>query len=259
MRNLMVWVLLLPAWASAAIVGEEIHYRAGETEMHGYLAYDTSLEGPRPGVLVVHEWWGHNEYARSRARQLAELGYVALAVDMYGDGRQADHPQDAGQFAAAVRNNMPVARERFEAAMAVLLEHQASSDELAAIGYCFGGGIVLEMARRGLDLKGVVSFHGSLGSAEPARAGEVKAQVLVLNGADDPMVSAEQIAAFQREMDQAGVEYQFVNYPGAVHAFTNPEADRFGQAFGLPLAYDAEADRQSWQQMQEFLGSIFSH
>ena len=194
MRYLMVLALLLPGWLSAAIVGEEVHYTAGNTEMHGYLAYDSSIEGPRPGILVVHEWWGHNEYARSRARQLTELGYVALAIDMYGEGQQADHPQDAGKFASAVRNNMPIARERFEAAMAVLLEHPMSSGELAAIGYCFGGSIVLEMARRGLDLRGVVSFHGSLGTAEPARPGEVKAQVLVLNGADDPMVTAEQIA-----------------------------------------------------------------
>lgn len=254
----LMFCSLLPASLLAAVVSEEIRYTDGETVMHGYLAYDDSIQGQRPGVLVVHEWWGHNEYARERARMLAGLGYTALAVDMYGEGQKADHPQDAGKFASELRNNMPLARARFEAAMQVLQQHPTTSAKTAAVGYCFGGGVVLEMARRGLDLQGVVSFHGSLGSGEPAQAGEVRAKVLVLNGAEDPMVSQEQIGAFRSEMDAAGVDYDLVNYPGAKHAFTNPEADRFGQQFGLPLAYQAEADQQSWQAMQEFLQDVFA-
>ncbi|MBW6477121.1 MAG: dienelactone hydrolase family protein [Chromatiales bacterium] len=255
--KLLIGLCLCPSWLLAAVVGEAIRYQSGDTEMYAYLAYDDSIAGPRPGILVVHEWWGHNEYARKRARMLAEMGYAALAVDMYGEGKTADHPQDAGKFAGAVRNNMPLARARFEAAMQALAAHPSTGDQMAAIGYCFGGGIVLEMARRGLDLAGVVSFHGSLGSGEPAQPGQVKAQVLVLNGAEDPMVSAEQIAGFQAEMKQAGVRYELINYPGAVHAFTNPEADRFGKEFGLPMAYQAEADQQSWQAMQDFLKTLF--
>jgi len=190
---------------------------------------------------------------------LAELGYTALAVDMYGNGKQANHPDDAGKFAAAVRNNMPEAEARFRAAMDLLRGHKTvDARHIAAIGYCFGGGIVLEMARRGLDLDGVVSFHGSLGTANPAKKGMVKARVLVLNGADDPFTKPEQIKAFKQEMEQAGVDYRFINYPGAKHAFTNPDATELGKRFGLPLAYNAEADKNSWAEMQRFLKDVFS-
>jgi dienelactone hydrolase len=249
---------LLPLAAQAAVVGEEVDYRSGDTVLKGYIAYDDSIRGKRPGVLVVHEWWGHNDYARHRARLLAELGYTALAVDMYGDGKQADHPDDAGKFASAVRNNMPEAEARFRAAMSLLQRHRTvDAERIAAIGYCFGGGIVLEMARRGLDLDAVVSFHGSLGTGEPAQRGRVKGRVLVLNGGADPFVSDEQITAFKQEMTQAGVDYRFISYPGAKHAFTNPGADRFGERFGMPLAYHAEADSLSWAEMRRFLQQVF--
>jgi len=255
-----VWLFLcLPLVVQAAVVGEEVDYRSGDTVLKGYLAYDDSIKGKRPGVLVVHEWWGHNEYARRRARMLAELGYTALAVDMYGDGKQADHPDDAGKFATAVRSNMPEAEARFRAALGLLRGHKTvDAAHIAAIGYCFGGGIVLEMARRGLDLDGVVSFHGSLGTAEPARKGRVKARVLVLNGAEDPFTTAEQIATFKQEMAQAGVDYRFINYPGAKHSFTNPDADGFAKRFDMPLAYNAKADKQSWTEMRHFLKQVFS-
>lgn len=244
--------------AQAEVVGEEVSYRAGGTELKGYLAYDDAVSGKRPGVLVVHEWWGHNEYARIRAEMLAAEGYTALAVDMYGDGKQAGHPDDAGKFAAEVRSNMPQAEARFRAAMKLLKRHRTvDADAIAAIGYCFGGGIVLEMARRGLDLDGVASFHGSLGTANPAQQGEVEAKVLVMNGADDPFVKAEQIAAFKREMTAAGVDYRFINYPGAKHSFTNPQADRFGKEFGLPLAYNEQADKQSWAELMKFFDGLF--
>jgi len=227
--------------------------------MTGYLAYDNSVTGKRPGVLVVHEWWGHNDYARKRAGMLAELGYTALAVDMYGDGKQAEHPDEAGKFASQVRQNMSVATERFKAAMKVLQEHQTvDPDQIAAIGYCFGGGIVLQMARQGLDLDAVVSFHGSLATDNPAEPGEIKARILVLHGAEDKLVSPEQLQSFHREMKAAGADYKFIPYPGAKHSFTNPEADVYAEKFNIPVGYNAEADQRSWQDMQEFLRETFT-
>ncbi|MFO7593981.1 MAG: dienelactone hydrolase family protein [Pseudomonadota bacterium] len=253
-----VGMVLLAFNVQAEVVGEEVSYRSGETTLKGYLAYDDSIEGKRPGVLVVHEWWGHNDYTRIRAEMLAEEGYTALALDMYGDGKQAEHPDDAGKFAAQVRNNMPQAEARFRAAMELLKAHNTvDPNQIAAIGYCFGGGIVLEMARRGVDLDGVAGFHGSLGTSEPAKRGEVKAQLLVMNGADDPFVKAEQVEAFKREMEQAQVDYTFINYAGAKHAFTNPQADRLGKKFDMPLAYNEQADKQSWQALMGFLDSLF--
>lgn len=245
--------------AGAAVVGKEVNYRAGGTTFQGYLARDDTIRGKRPGVLVVHEWWGHNAYARKRARMLAELGYVALAVDMYGEGKQAAHPEDASKFSSAVMKNLASAENRFLAAYRLLQQQpQIDPDRIAAIGYCFGGGVVLAMARRGVDLDGVVSFHGSLLAGAPAQKGRVKARVLVLNGADDPFVTAEQRAAFRQDMEQAGAKYEMIDYPGAKHSFTNPDADRFGKQYKLPLAYDASADKKSWQKMQEFLREVFA-
>jgi dienelactone hydrolase len=243
--------------STVALAGQEVTYSHAGTTMHGYLAKPAAA-GKHPVVLVVHEWWGQTDYIRRRADLLAELGYVALAVDMYGDGKIADHPKDAGAFAGEVRNNMDVGEARFRAAMA-LLERQPEADlsRAAAIGYCFGGGVVLEMARAGVDLDGVVSFHGNLTTDHPARPGEVKAKVLVLNGGADRFTTAEQIERFKEEMASAGVDYRFINYPGARHSFTNPKADEYGRKFGMPIAYDPEADRKSWQAMQEFLAGIF--
>jgi len=244
--------------AQAAVVGKEVTYHAGNTTLKGYIAYDDSIQGKRPGVLVVHEWWGHNAYARHRADMLAALGYTALAVDMYGDGKQANHPDDAGKFSGAVRKNMPQAEARFRAALKLLHKHPSvDRNKTAAIGYCFGGGIVLEMARRGLPLDGVASFHGSLGTASPAQKGKVKARLLVLNGADDPFTKPEQIAAFKQEMESAGVDYRFINYPGARHSFTNPQADEFGQRFNMPLAYNEKADKASWGELLAFFKQLF--
>lgn len=243
---------------SGAVVGEPVAYREGDTLMKGFLAYDDAVTAKRPGILVVHEWWGHNEYARSRARQLAEMGYTALAVDMYGDGKQAAHPKDAGKFAGEVKTNMSVATQRFNAAMALLQRHETvAKEDISAIGYCFGGGIVLEMARRGVDLDLVASFHGSLPPTEPAKKGAVKAQVLVFNGADDPFVKQEHIDAFKAEMADANVQLSFTNYPGAKHSFTNPEADRFGKQFDLPLGYNKKADEASWEALSKALKGIY--
>jgi dienelactone hydrolase len=258
---LVIWLglVLIVGGAQATVRGKVVEYSSNGIVMKGYLAYDDALKDKRPGVLVVHEWWGHNDYARERAKMLAEMGYVALAVDMYGDGKQAAHPKDAGKFAGEVRSNMPEAEKRFRAALELLRKDpHTDAQKIAAIGYCFGGGIVLEMARRGVDLDGVVSFHGSLVTNEPAKPGAVKAKVLVLNGAADPFVKPEQIDAFKKEMKAAGVDYTFINYAGAKHAFTNPGATKLGKQFEIPLEYNVDADQQSWRSMQEFFKRIFS-
>jgi len=262
MKRLFFALLLLLSWnsqVSGAIIGEPVMYKAGELTMQGYLAYDDSITGKRPGILVVHEWWGLNEYARQRVRMLAGLGYTAFAVDMYGEGKEAAHPDDAGKFAAEVRQNMPAATQRFVTAMQTLQKHPTVDPEhIAAIGYCFGGGVVLEMARQGLDLDAVVSFHGSLATTNPAAPGVVKARILVCDGADDKMVTPEQIQAFQMEMKAAKVDFTFISFPGAKHSFTNPGADIYAEKFNIPVGYNAEADKKSWQDMQEFLQETFA-
>jgi dienelactone hydrolase len=198
-----------------------------------------------------------NDYARKRARMLAELGYTAFALDMYGDGKQAHHPDDAGQFSSAIMKNQDLARARFNGALEVLRkEKTVDPRRIAAIGYCFGGAVVLQMARYGTDLKGVVSFHGNLAPVSPARPGAVKAKILVLTGAADSFVPPEQVEQFKKEMDAAKADYRVIAYPGAKHSFTNPEADEFGKQFNLPLAYNEEADHASWKEMQEFFRTV---
>ena len=246
------------ASAKPDIEGREVSYSAQGVVMKGYLAYDKNIKGKRPGVLVVHEWWGHNEYARKRARLLAAMGYTALAVDMYGDGKQAMHPDEAGKFSSEVMKNFDVAKARFMAAMEFLKKQpEVDKDRIAAIGYCFGGGVVLNMARQGADLKGVASFHGSLAPVKPAQPGVVKAKVLVLHGGDDKFTTPEQIEAFKKEMKDAGVDFRFIVYPGAIHSFTNPVADEYAKKFNLPLGYNADADHKSWEELRKFLGTIF--
>ena len=209
-----------------SMITKEVSYSADGTTLKGFLAYDENIKGVRPGVIVVHEWWGHNQYARKRAMMLAELGYTALAIDMYGDGKQANHPDDAGKFAMAIMKNMPTAKARFEAGVKFLKQQaQTHAKTIAAIGYCFGGGVVLRMAVAGEDLNGVVSFHGGLPTDSVANPKQVKAKLLVCNGADDKFVPAEQIDAFKKVMVDAGINFKFVNYPGAIHAFSNPDAD----------------------------------
>lgn len=249
---------LLSFQLQAEIVTSEVDYSDGDITMKGYIAYDNAIKGKRPGVIVVHEWWGHNDYAKKRARMLAGLGYSAIAIDMYGEGKTASHPKDAGMFSGEVKKNMAVAEKRFMAAYQLLQKQDSvAKDKISAIGYCFGGGIVLEMARRGVDLDGVVSFHGSLGTKEEAAKGKVKAKLLVLNGEADPFVKPEAIAAFKKEMDDAKVNYKFINFAGAKHAFTNPGADKFGQQFNIPLAYNEKADHASWQEMKAFLAELY--
>jgi dienelactone hydrolase len=243
----------------AAVQGKEVSYQANGTTLKGYIAYDDAIKGKRPGVLVVHEWWGQNEYARKRARMLAELGYTALAVDMYGDGKVADNPDDAGKLATEVSKNMTMAKARFEAGMQLLRKQETvDANEIAAFGYCFGGGVVLNMARMGEDLKGVASFHGGLGTDHPAQPGKIKARIISFSGEADPVIGADKVAAFRKEMESAGANYRVVTYPGAKHAFTNPDADELGKKFNMPIAYNAEADKDSWVQAKVFLREVFA-
>lgn len=242
----------------AKVTGKAVEYKSGDLALKGYLAYDTAVKGKRPGILVVHEWWGHNEHARKRAEMLAKLGYIALAVDMYGNGKTASHPEDAGKFSSEVMKNMPEAKARFVAAMDFLkAQEMTDADRIGAIGFCFGGGVVLNMARQGLDLKGVVSFHGSLAAAEPAEKGAIKAKILVCNGADDKFTTQEAIDKFKEEMESAGADFRFINYPGAMHSFTNPASTALGKKFNLPLAYNKEADEHSWADMTDFFRKVF--
>ena len=238
-----------------------IDYRAGDTAMKGYLAWDGKRPGKRPGVLVVHEWWGNNDYVRRRADMLAELGYTAMAIDMYGGGRTADNPDAAGGLMNDLLADLGTVRTRFDAALAELRGHETvDAARVAAIGYCMGGGIVLHMARYGRDLKAVASFHGSLplGCAPAGEGDEVTARIAVYHGEDDRFIGPDEVAAFQDEMRSTGADCLFVTLPGALHGFTNPQATRNGEKFGIPLRYSELADRASWDHMRLVLESAFA-
>ncbi len=247
----------VPEAAAVKINGTEVTYATDSTSLKGYIAFDENKKGKRPGILIVHEWWGHNDYVRKRADMLAELGYTAIAVDMYGDGKQADHPDDAGKFAMSVMTNLPEATARFNAAINLLQQHESvDAQKLAAIGYCFGGSVALTMANSGADLDAVAAFHS--GVALPVMPNkDLKARVLVCNGADDPFVSAESITAFKTAMDSIGATYEYIAYPGVKHSYTSKEADANGEKFELPLAYDADADQKSWESLQQLLKDVF--
>ncbi len=243
---------------TSSLITKEISYSSDGTTLKGFLAYDNSKKGKRPGIIVVHEWWGQNQYARDRAKMLAKLGYIAFAIDMYGNGKTVDHPADAGKFAMAVMQKMDTAKARFNAGLKLLKEQpQTDTSKIAAIGYCFGGGIVLRMALEGDNLDGVVSFHGDLPTEAIKNPENVKANILVCNGEDDPFNPKKKVDAFEKVMDAAKIKYQLINYPGAKHSFTNPAADSLGKKFNLPLAYNREADINSWNEMQEFFNKIF--
>jgi len=236
---------------------ETVTYTARGVTMNGYVVYDATKEGKRPGVLVVHEWWGLNDYPKMRARKLAELGYIAMAVDMYGNGKTADNPDDAGKMAGPFYQDPQMAKARFDAALNKFKSYsQVDTNNLAAIGYCFGGGIVLNMARLGENLNGVVSFHGSL-VGTPADKNLLKAKILVCHGAADQFVKPEEVARFKKQMDSIGADYSFKQYPNASHAFTNPNATAVGQKFKISIAYNGAADTASWSDMKDFFAKIF--
>lgn len=242
----------------AELQTREIDYQVNGDTFTGYLAYDDSTSGPRPGILIVHEWWGHGNYVRQRAEMLAGLGYAAFALDMYGSDKYADHPSQANEFMQAVLSDQEAAKARFTAALEILRDQSmVAPEDIAALGYCFGGAVVLNMARAGVDLDGVISYHGMLATESPVQPGDVQAAVRVFNGEEDPMVPAQQVAEFKAEMDAANVDYEVVNYPGVLHGFTNPEASELGRQFELPLAYDADADADSWHKTQQFLDQLF--
>jgi dienelactone hydrolase len=236
---------------------ENVTYTDNGVTMDGYVVYDANKEGKRPAIIVVHEWWGLNDYPKMRARKLAELGYIAMAIDLYGNGKTADNPGDAGKLAGQLYQNPQMAKSRFDAALNKLKTYsQADTNNIAAIGYCFGGGMVLNMARLGENLKGVVSFHGSL-MGVPANKSILKAKILACHGAADQFVKPEEVAQFKKQMDSIGADYTFKQYPDAMHAFTNPAATQAGEKFKIPIKYNAKADSASWNDMKVFFGRIF--
>jgi dienelactone hydrolase len=259
MRILSVFVAMLILFSSvsaqAAVVTQVVEYRHGDKVLEGYLAYDDSTSTQRPGVIVVHEWTGLNPYVKMRAEQLAKLGVIAFAIDMYGKGVLAKDAKEAGALSGTYRDNRQLMRTRAYAGLEVLKNQKLTDPKrIAAIGYCFGGTTVLEMARGGADLAGVVSFHGGLSTPNPGDARNIKARVLVLHGADDPNVPPDQVLAFQGEMRKAKVDWQLVSYGGAVHSFTNPDA---GNDPSKGAAYNEKADRRSWEAMRLFFAEIF--
>jgi dienelactone hydrolase len=225
-----------------------VRYEVDGTQHVGYIASKTKKGEKKPAVLVVHEWWGHNAYTRKRADLLAEAGYVAMSIDMYGEGKTADHPDDAGAFAQKAMSDFPLAKKRFEKALEILKSRpDVDPEKISAIGYCFGGGVVLNMARAGVDLDLIASFHGSLDGPVKAKKGVYKPKTLVFNGKDDGFVSAKSIQSLQKEMKAAGVKLTFKNYEGARHGFTNPDATEVGKKYNMPLEYNAVADEDSWK------------
>lgn len=240
------------------IIGSEVTYQCNGVQMKSYVAYDAALKGKRPAIVVVPEWWGNNEYAKKRARMLAELGYIAIAADIYGEGKQAADPSSAQLLATPFYKNPNLAQACIESAINQLKSYpQTDPQRVAAIGYCFGGSMVLNAIKLGTDLKGVVSFHGGLATV-PAQRAAVKGRILVCHGADDKFISIADLEQFRLNLDTAGVAYQFITYPNAVHAFTNPESTEKGKRFQLPIAYNEVADKRSWEDMKAFLVLIFN-
>lgn len=246
---------LLAGAAEAKVHTETVEYKHGEVVCEGYLAYDDELSSLRPGVLIVHEWKGVGPYVKSRAEELAKLGYVAFALDMYGKGVRPETSEQASAQAGKFYGDIPLMRARAAAGLAVLKRQQnVDTTRLAAIGYCFGGKTVLELARGGAPLAGVVSFHGGLATPDPEDARNIKGKVLVCHGGSDPHVPPDQVAAFEKEMTDAKVDWQLIAYGGAVHSFTNPQA---GNDPSAGAAYDEKADRRSWGAMRQFFDEIF--
>lgn len=261
MRRNRIWIVLATflLWGSiaqGAVVTRTIPYRQGGVDLQGYLAYDNALQGKRPGVLIAHEWWGLNDYARKRARQIASLGYVAFALDMYGKGKVTEHPKQAQEFMQRVTENITSWQERALAGLEVL-KRQPNTDpsRIAAIGYCFGGSTVQQLAYSGADIKGIVSFHGSLIPPTASAARKTKAKILICHGAADPFVKPELLHQYITAMNASHIDWQMVIFGHAKHSFTNPRADQYG----LPqLGYNREADLRSWEYMKLFFHEIFS-
>lgn len=242
-----------------SIVGEEITYETDSTLMRGYVAHNSAIDEERPGIIVVHEWWGHDDFARKKAEKLAELGYVALAVDMYGQGKTANHPEEAMAFSSKVMKNFDTAKARFEAAVETLkADKNVDNNKISAIGFCFGGSVALSMANTGANLDAVAVFHSGLGL--PVMPNEnLKAKLLIQNGAEDVMITDEQISTFKSQLDDVNADYEYIAYEGVKHSFTNKKADSLGKKYNLPLAYDKEAAEKSWEKMTLFLEKTYGN
>lgn len=257
MKHLPLFLLLLiyPLFTQAAIKSEPVEYKQGDVTFEGQFFFDDADSAPRRAILVFPEWWGLNDYAKKRAEQLAQSGYVALAVDVYGKGVQAKTMEEAGKLAGALKNDRATLRARANAALAALLARkEVNPKKIGAIGYCFGGTAALELARSGADITGVVSFHGGLSTPTPEDAKNIKAKLLICHGADDPNVPITEVNAFIDEMKKAKVNYQINLYGGAVHAFSNPAA---GNDASKGVAYNEQADKRSFQEMKEFFAEVF--
>ncbi len=245
------------AKGSSDLKEELVHYKADGITMNGYVVYDNSVKGARPAILVVHEWWGLNDYTKMRARELAELGYIAMAVDVFGDGRIAADPKEAQDLTMPFYKDPMMAKTRLDAAIKEIKEFkQTDPENIAAIGYCFGGYVVLNAAKLGSDLKGVVSFHGGMGGA-PVVKGLLKAKILICHGAIDKFVPISEVNIFKKQLDSIGVENTLKIYPNATHAFTNPSSTATGKKFHLPIEYNPEAEKESWNEMKVFLSRLF--
>src|SRR5262245_53052569 len=250
-RTLLIgaFAVVWAASAQADVQTKKISYKHGDLECQGVLAWDDKVQGPRPGVLVAHEWWGLNDYARSRAEQLAKLGYIAFAADMYGEGKTTTHPEEAGAMATQVRNNLDDWRKRAVEALDVLKSQpQCDKTKVAAIGYCFGGSTVLQLALSGADVKAVASFHGALPNPSASDVKQIKASILVCHGADDSFIPEAAIKMFRDALDKGGAKYESIASPGAKHSFTVPDADKHGNP---GMKYDKKADEDSWMRMQK--------
>ena len=249
-------IVLWGSVAQGAVVTRTISYQENGVNLQGYLAYDNALKGKRPGVLVVHEWWGLNDYARKRATQLAAMGYVAFALDMYGKDKVADHPEQAQEFMKKVTENVDTWQKRALAGLEILKKQpNTDSKRIAAIGYCFGGSTVQQLAYSGADIKGIVSFHGSLIPPMESAVKQTKAKILICHGASDPFTKPEALQAYIAAMNASGIDWQMVIYGHAKHSFTNPGADKRGMP---ALGYNRHADLRSWEAMKQFFNEIFS-
>jgi dienelactone hydrolase len=251
-----MFTALLGTGAHAAIQSEEVTYKDGETELRGYLAWDNAVSGKRPGVLVAHEWWGLNDYARKRAEMLAKLGYVAFALDMYGKDKVTEHGRQAEEWMKQISANRDAFRRRAGAGLDVLRKNsRVDASRLAAVGYCFGGSAVMQLAYGGADLRGVASFHGPLPPASDEQARNIKARIFAAHGAADSFVAPERVQQFTAALEKAGVDWQLLTYGHARHAFTNPEAGKYGVE---NIQYNEQADQRSWAALTHFLGEIFA-